>query len=351
MGQNHNIDYHYLLNRLRSGTLSDTEKEDLQTYIRHTFKDESLNASMHDHWQDLKNKELIVDEMQLLILKNRILAKINQTATSPKKKSGLTVPHWKNYLLRTAAVLFIPLLITSLLLVNRMSRINNQLDQLTTNSDVQRVEANPGSRVHFTLPDHTEVWLNSDSKLEYPIALGLQSTRRVKLSGQGYFKVAHDAAHPFIVETDLLSIKALGTAFDVSGYADDQHISSTLEEGSIALIDHKGNEVTRIQPGQMAVLDKATNTLFVKDVDTRLSTSWKDGKLIFRDTPFPLVTMQLERWFNCNIHLDPNLLKSGLTYTATIQDETLIEVLKMMEISTKIKTKIEKREVYMNGRN
>jgi ferric-dicitrate binding protein FerR (iron transport regulator) len=222
---------------------------------------------------------------------------------------------------------------------------------MASHTVIGKVVAHPGSRVHFTLPDQTEVWLNSGSTLEYPLALNEQENRKVKLSGQGYFKVAHDPSHPFFVETDGIRIKALGTSFDVSGYAADRQISSTLEEGSIALLDLSGKEVTRIYPGQKAVLDKSTNSMEVKEVETMLTTSWKDGKLIFRNTSLLDVTIQLERWFNCKIHLDSRLLKTDLMYTATIQDETLGEVLKMIEISTKIKTGIEKREVYISSRN
>ena len=124
-----------------------------------------------------------------------------------------------------------------------------------------------------------------------------------------------------------------------------------MEEGSIALIGLDGNEVTRIHPGQKAILDKKTHKMVVSDVETLLTTSWKDGKLIFRNTSLSDVTVQLERWFNCKIHLDPRLLDSGLMYTATIKDETLGEVLKMIEISTRIKTLIKEREVYISSKN
>ncbi len=348
MGSNHEIDYKYLLDQVLSGKLTSAEKDDLQAYIQHSFKDDELDLLMRKHWLGLEDKEIVVDEMQLLLLKNQIISRINHKINSSKKEHQLFPSTWKNYLIRVAAVLFIPLLLGSVFVFYRMDK---RLDQMTASTANQRVVANPGSRVHFTLPDQTEVWLNSGSMLEFPLTLNLQDNRKVKLSGQGYFKVAHDKAHPFFVETDGLSIKALGTSFDVSGYANDTQIASTLEEGSIALIDLNGNEVTRIHPGQKAILDKTTHIMVVRDVETLLTTSWKDGKLIFRNTSLSDVTVQLERWFNCKIHLDPRLMNAGLMYTATIQDETLGEVLKMIEISTRIKTKVEKREVYISRKN
>jgi len=348
MVPNQKIDFQYLLGRMLTGKMTVTENDDLQTYIQNSFNDDELNLLMQNHWQSLENGELVTDEMQLLILKNRIISKINQKRGEFKKDIHLPRYNWKNYLMRAAAVLFIPLLVGSLLLFYRMER---RISLMAASSVIEKVVAHPGSRVHFTLPDQTEVWLNSGSTLEYSLALNELETRKVKLSGQGYFRVAHDATHPFLVETEGLSIKALGTSFDVSVYDQDKLISATLEEGSIALIGANGVEITRIHPGQQGVLDKATSTMVVKDVETMLTTSWKDGKLLFRNTALMDVTTQLERWFNCKIHLDPRLLKTNLNYTATIQDETLGEVLKMLEISTRIKTKIEKREVYIDRKN
>jgi transmembrane sensor len=348
MGPNHEIDYKYLLDRMLSDKLSKAEMDELQEYIQHSYKDDELELLMRNHWMGLEDKQIAVSDLQILVLKNKILTQINQRISSPKKELQLPSLKWKNYLIRAAAVLFIPLLLGSLVVYYQMGK---RLDQKMASSVIQRVEANPGSRIHFTLPDQTEVWLNSGSMLEFPLAMNEMDSRKVKLSGQGYFKVAHDKEHPFFVETNRLTVKALGTSFDVSDYSNDSQVTSTLEEGSVALIDLKGNEITRIHPGQKAIIDKVAMRLVVNDVDTRLTTSWKDGKLIFRNTSLPDVTAQLERWFNCKIHLDERLVDSGLKYTATIQDETLGEVLKMIEISTKIKTRIEKREVYINYRN
>jgi transmembrane sensor len=317
MGLNHQLRHDYLLGRILAGELTPAEREE----------------------------QLVIDDSQLLHLKIRIFDQIHQSKVILENPRRMVLSAWRGHLMRVAAILFIPLLIGSLWVVNRMS---SQMEAMTSIAGNQRVVANPGSRVHFTLPDESEVWLNSGSSLEFPISLAQLDFRKVKLSGQGYFKVAHDREHPFIVQINDMNVKALGTSFDVSSYAEDKQISSTLEEGSIALLTLEGVEMARLHPGQKAFLDRTTKEILVKEVETSLTTSWKDGKLIFRNSSLTDVTTQLERWFNCNIHVDSRLLSAGLMYTATIQDETLGEVLKMIEISTKIKTRIEKREVYLD---
>ncbi len=343
MGSHQKIEYQYLLDQLIAGKLTDEEKNSLVENIQSSFNDQELDLLMKEHWAGLENEEFAVDEVQLLILKDQILSKILQAPKSSPRQLRHLPYEW---LVRVAAILFIPLLLTSVYLFNQV--YNPRESALVA---MQQVVANPGSRVHFTLPDQTEVWLNSESKLEYPLNLTQLDSREVKLTGQGYFKVAHDARHPFRVITDKCTVQALGTSFDVSNYSEDQQISSTLEEGAVAILGTNGKEIARLYPGQKAVFDKVTNNMSVENVETKLITSWKDGKLIFRNASLPEVTSQLERWFNCKVHTDSALMKSGLSYTATIQDETLGEVLKMMEISTSVKTKIEKREVYIYYKN
>jgi transmembrane sensor len=348
MRQNQHLDYKYLVDRLVSVNFTDSEKAELDDYIQNSFNNDELNSLIQKHWQELESMKFATDDIQLLILKNRILSKIHQTKISPEKPTAVFYSNWKNYLIRIVAILFIPLLLSSLYVIYQLKQ-NTEVNNLISLNE--RVIAHPGSRVHFTLPDNTEVWLNSASALEFPLLLKSQKIRKVKLTGQGYFNVSHDEKHPFIVEADGMNIKALGTSFDVSSYAEDNQISSTLENGSIAMTDLDGIELARIHPGQKAILDRTTRLVTIKNVESKLFTSWKDGKLIFKNTPLAEVAKQMERWFNCKIFVDPHLLNTRLVYTASIQDENLGEVIKMIEISTSVNTKIENRNVYITKKN
>ncbi len=341
MDSNREIDYRYLHHKLISNSLTREEKNDLYTKIQLTYKDQELDLLMREYWANLEHQQFDSEETKLLSLKNKILSRI-------KKNHKAFQTNWQVVLMRVAAILFIPLLLGSIFTIYRM---NEKMENGNPTSTIQQVIASPGSRVHLFLPDKTEVWLNSASILEYPLNLNTRNQRKVKLYGQGYFNVAHDQKHPFFVETNDLNIKVLGTSFDVSSYANDKNFISTLEKGSVVLLNTCGREIGRLNPGQRAVLNKETKTLLVENVDTKLTTSWKDGKLIFRNTSLPDVARQMERWFNCKINIDPKLMNSNILYTATIQDETLGEVLKMIEISTCVKTKIEKREATIWNKN
>uniref|UniRef100_UPI003217E9AF FecR family protein n=1 Tax=uncultured Draconibacterium sp. TaxID=1573823 RepID=UPI003217E9AF len=330
-----------LLSKLLTDTLNGKEQGQLRNYIGSSYKNKQLNELMSEHWQNLDTSGFSA-EPSLEHLKMKLWTLIREEEAVEKQVEPIRKISWQTIITRIAAILFIPLLVYTGFLLTRNNIQKGQAELV-----MQKVEANPGSRVHFTLPDQTEVWLNSESSLEYPVAMNSQKQRNVKLTGQGYFKVSHNPKRPFLVEANQMKIKVLGTSFDVSNYNNDGQIISTLEEGSIALLDPQGKEVVKLVPGQQAVLDKKSRKLYVEDIETELSTSWKDGQLIFRDTSLPEVIKLLGRWYNCNIEVDDSLIGSDIKYTATIQDETLGEVLQMIELSTAVKTSIKNREVHI----
>ncbi|RIH63104.1 DUF4974 domain-containing protein [Mariniphaga sediminis] len=328
-----------LFSKLQSGGLSNNEKDRLRAYVIACYKDEQLDMLMHRHWESL-DKSGFTEEPSLDDIKMKLLTLIYEEEKKQMQPEVKRRISWQTYFVRIAAILFIPLLVYTGFL---LSRVENRPEE--PELVMQEVFANPGSRLHFTLADQTEVWLNSGSSLEYPLDIDKQKQRTVKLKGQGYFKVAHSADHPFFVEVNEMKVKVMGTSFDVYDYADDQQLISTLEEGKIALLNKQGKEIVQLVPGEQAVFDKSSKKLLIKEVDIEQMTSWKDGYLVFQDTPLHEVVRVLGRWFNCTFEVAPSLLKSDIKYTATIQDETIGEVLKMVEISTNVKTNIEKREV------
>lgn len=328
-----------LLNKLLDDTLSDNEKEHLRTYISSTYKDEQLDDLMFRHWENMKLSAFAA-EPSLENVRTKLWALIQKEQCAQKQLETKHKIRWQVYVIRIAAVLLIPLLVYTGFLFDQVHGNREQAELV-----LQQVVANPGSRVHFTLPDQTEVWLNSGSTLEYPAAMNSQKQRNVKLIGQGYFKVAHNPNCPFWVEADQLKIKVMGTSFDVSNYKNDGQITSTLEEGSIALFDSQDRKVAVLEPGQQATLKKDSRELHIENIETELITSWKDGRLIFRNSSIPEIITRLERWFNCSIEADVSLVNSDIEYTATIQDETLGEVLQMIELSTAVKTSIKNRKV------
>ena len=127
-----------------------------------------------------------------------------------------------------------------------------------------------GGEYSITLSDGTIVYLNSESELRYPVNF-VGRDRRVYLSGEAYFDVVQDEAHPFIVDMGNSSVRVLGTSFDVRAYADEDEVLTTLVQGSVKF--SAGKEFVTLEPGKQAVLGKS-GSIETREVDTYLYTAW-----------------------------------------------------------------------------
>ena len=154
-----------------------------------------------------------------------------------------------------------------------------------------------GETFKLILCDGTEVWLNANSKLVYPTAF-IEKERTVFLEGEAYFKVTKDAK-PFIVKTDYLQTKVLGTEFNVKSYtAEDSHV--TLISGKVQVRSHENASFVDLEPGKDAML--LSDGLFeVKEVNSEAYTYWKDGYFYFDELPLADIMKSIGRWYNVNV--------------------------------------------------
>lgn len=168
-----------------------------------------------------------------------------------------------------------------------------------------------GSTSRLTLSDGTVVELNAESSIRYPLSFDSRD-RVVTLNGEAYFEVAKDAKHPFIVETDQMKIRVLGTHFDIKAYDDDKEVTTTLMEGSVRVkIDrpeYSSAKEVLLKPDQQLVFDKTTNKAAVSVVKAELYSSWKNGECFFEKEEFIDIIKILGRQYGVKISiLSPNL--------------------------------------------
>jgi ferric-dicitrate binding protein FerR (iron transport regulator) len=159
------------------------------------------------------------------------------------------------------------------------------------------------------LSDGTVVTLNGGSKLTYPASF--EGGRQVSLSGEGFFDVAKDEEHPFIIQAKNISVKVLGTRFAFKAYEEDSHTVLTLESGRIQAIPlHTNEKDIFLNPNQQLVLDNRNGEFQRIDVKAEEYTSWKDGVLCFRDLTLKEIATELERRFDVKIQILSDELKS-----------------------------------------
>lgn len=171
-----------------------------------------------------------------------------------------------------------------------------------------------GQVYKVTLSDGTQVWLNASSRLSFPTRFS-GSNRTVRLEGEAYFKVAHDAEHPFFIMTDQLTTEVLGTEFNVKAYRDSEtHV--TLVRGSVRVsLPANGQEVT-LRPGDDITCTDSTCT--VQQVDISYYTQWMEGYFYYDNVCLADILKDLGRWYNVTISMEQDslLLEQRLHFVA-----------------------------------
>lgn len=201
----------------------------------------------------------------------------------------------------------------------------------------------------FVLPDGSRVTLNAGSSLSYPNAYRGKE-RDVKLHGEAYFSVAHDADKPFIVRVndDTLKIKVLGTEFAVSAFGNGQPIETTLVSGSVQL-EIGGENVQVLKPAEKATYHPQTHKLLIQRTDTEVATEWMHNRLVFRETPMADVLARLVRHYGVAFDVKDEAIY-GYRFTGVFEDRPLHHVLDYMRIASRITYTITPETVDTNAR-
>lgn len=198
-----------------------------------------------------------------------------------------------------------------------------------------------GQEYQLTLPDGTQVWLNSASSLKYPSTFAAAGSREVELKGEAYFEVAKDKVHPFLVTTEKQEVEVLGTHFNINAYDDDPNIRTTLLEGSVKVTE--GTQLKVLKPGQQAVSNG--NTIRVNEVDTEGAVAWKNGYFDFNEENLENIMNKIARWYDVEVvYKDPELKTQ--TFTGNISKfSTVSKVLKKLALSNIVHFNIEGRTI------
>ena len=209
-----------------------------------------------------------------------------------------------------------------------------------------------GKRSDITLADGTKVWLNAGSKFAFPSKFN-GDKREVFLEGEACFKVAKNKAKPFIVHTEKIGIKVLGTYFDVTSYPDEDHVETVLIEGSVSV--HKKNALgitskeMILKPYQKASYNKQDGDLEIKnEPEAYLYVAWIDGWLEFSKNSLPLVLTKLERYYNVEFVLPQKYQSHDLITGKLDLKDSLQEVMMGLADLAEIKYTIKGDKIYIH---
>jgi transmembrane sensor len=292
--------------------------------------------------------------------------KYERLKASDRKKKKIFL---RNNILRYAAIFIVILSvgITGYFLGNHLSP--------GADNNFCEINVPYGSRSMVILSDGSTIWLNAGSKIKYDRHFGI-SSREVFLEGEAYFDVKK-AKHPFIVYTSHIDIHVLGTTFNVKSYPDEDNIEATLVEGIIRIESKRSDKPVFLKPKEKFTFHKpdaktevsyckkenesdqtghkdsidATATLapvqemkIKRNVNTDEYTSWKDGNLIFNKEPLESLARKLERKYDITFSFENEELKN-YSYSGTLRDFPLEQVLKALELTSPINYSIREKTV------
>lgn len=199
-----------------------------------------------------------------------------------------------------------------------------------------------GGQYQLTLPDGTRVWLNAQSTLVYPSRFG-GDERVVELDGEAYFDVSQVSGIepgpkiPFRVKTRNQTVEVVGTAFNISAYADEAITTTTLVSGRIGVQDHYGNSI-QLRPNQQSLVGGNRNRIDVRDIDPTAAIAWKNNMFLFHNTSLSDIMRQLHRWYDVRIDIDQ--IPQETFFGEISRDVPLSEVLEMIEMTSQYEFKI-----------
>lgn len=194
-----------------------------------------------------------------------------------------------------------------------------------------------GGQFSIKLSDGTQVWLNSESQLKYPVSFIDGELRQVQLVyGEAYFDISPSTKHKgskFKVLTEGQEIQVLGTKFNIKAYQDDSSIYTTLVEGSVEVKNNIKTEV--LKPDQQSIVNINNNTIDIKDIDVRNEISWIYGEFVFYKKPLKEIMKVLSKWYDVTIIFQNKSFESTEFNGELSRDQKIEDILDLIK-QTKI---------------
>ena len=216
---------------------------------------------------------------------------------------------------------------------------SSSTEELLTN----KIVIPKGGEFHLTLSDGTQIWLNADSELEYPVHFTAKN-REVKLKGEAYFKVTKDAHKPFIVKAMDYTLQVYGTEFNLNAYRLD-HIQVVLINGEVGSKANSISEEQRLKPNQLAVINMNTGKTDIQNVDVYPYIAWQNRDIVFVNERLESIMEKVTRWYDVDVFFQEEALKE-LRFDGNIQRYANIEELFFfLEKTSEAQFNISKRTV------
>lgn len=289
-----------------------------------------MNKQINDILEENLQDEVNVNE-EWERLYNTILQKSAIRSAYTKRRNLLP-----RFLSIVAALLF------GVLLTTIFFQYNEENHSLQGNS--YKITTGKGEKSMLQLPDGSEVWLNTCTTLEYPADYGINN-RNIRLTGEAYFEVAKNRDIPFIVTSNELEVTALGTAFNVCAYENDDRLTTTLFSGQVMIEPVSTQQQILLNPDQIAVYYKEKNKIETMPYQKQMFAEWRKGGLSFEMMYLEEIAKSLERNYDVVFQFKNQRIKRLRFSGYFSNNESLADILKVIKINTSISYQIVKDTV------
>jgi ferric-dicitrate binding protein FerR (iron transport regulator) len=361
-----------LLDDFVSGKISQENAEELFSIINTQDVDSKILAWLYLKW-DKTSSRSTGSHSERIYEKIRKNLNLSEKATKEERQY---VNHMLNKetgstkialnIMKYAAI-FVFAVLASLLLFRNSGFILKKTEESYTEIRIEN-----GSKSTIVLPDSTVINLNSGSYLKYPDHFAAEN-RRVFLEGEAFFNVKPGRAYPFYVKTSTISIKVIGTQFNVKSFSEEQNVETTLLSGNIVIEGQDQGNLPKQQfvlnPNQLAVYNKNTSRMNILELDTEeeltlaqpisvtslqnkqmintnagILTAWKDNKLVFSNEKLDDLSLRLERWYNVEIQIEDKDIKD-YRFTGSFTTENIAQVLEALKLASSFEYQIDKNRI------
>jgi transmembrane sensor len=309
-----------------------------ELYVNQIFQDETKERELRNLLSkqfDELNAEDEINDKNLDKILYRIHYEINCKNAAQKSNP---FDRWAKWATRIAGILIIPIAL--------FAGIRSYKETQLKKGSWIEIKAPAWTRIQFRLPDGTMGWLNSNSSLTYNG--NFTSDRQINLSGEAFFNVFKDKKRPFVVNTNEISVKVLGTRFNIASYANENKVEVVLQEGKLVFNSKRLNQSYVLKPNDLVVYDKTSEKINTEIVQPVKYLSWTQGKLVFRNDPLDVIARRLERWYNVSVEIDVKNTEN-IRWRATFPDESLENVLLFLKHSLPVNYKIENPYIKQDG--
>lgn len=370
----------YLIEKSLSGKLTVTEQQELTAWLRQSFSHQQLYEKIQNKkeyfltdvqykkWRKHFAKKLIHLSRHswkyrllkagsiaaaVLLLIAGIYWSYQPQSSPPVKYVAYHTPDRTNVHLITAGGETIPLTalspedtlkIDGVIIAKQKKKKLAYLpqDTLFTVSPLNSVVVPRGAEFQLTLSDHTQVWLNADSKIDFPVAFN-GSQREVTLRGEAYFKVSPDTEKPFIVHCDGMDIRVLGTEFNINTRKK-TNLQTTLVKGEVAVTSDSCHTLI-LKPGEMSETNGLTGEINSRNVNIRRYTAWQQGEYFFENASIEEILQELALWYDVVIEYQDEQVKQEKFSGCLLREETISSLLHKIEQTTYVRFTLQQNRI------